>query len=119
MLVQGIDKLVSLDVRGKMGFSAGCGIARCGYSRCGASARFGGIYSRKKTLKGWKTSRMKYYAPTNPQTEAQTARRSLFAMGVSAWQGLTDLDKVYYNKVGRKYRMTGFNFFMRWYLRQG
>ncbi len=118
VLVSGLEKNMSLDTRGRLGFTSGCGLARCGYSRCGASKRFGGIYSRKKTKRGHGISRMRYYMPTNPQTEMQQNWRAVFTAGVGAWRLLTDGERIEYNKIGRKYRMTGYNLFLRRYLTQ-
>lgn len=116
VLVSGMEKLMSLDVRGQFGFSAGCGIARCGWTKCGSSKDFGGIYQRKKTLKGWRTSRMKYYRPSNPQTTPQQAWRAVFAAGVSGYQSLTADEKNALNKEARKYRQSGLTLFLRRYL---
>jgi len=116
VLVAGLEKAKSLDIRGRAGFTAAAGMARCGYSRCAADKDFGGIYQRKKTPTGWATSRMRYYRPTNPQTTAQQAWRALFALGISGYQSLTADEKIALNKEGRRYRQSGLTLFMRRYL---
>src|SRR5574337_392216 len=109
MIVDKKTALVSLNARGKLGYTAAVGFARCGISRCGSSKLYGGIYQRKKTLNGWRTSRMRYYRPSNPQTTAQQAWRSIFASGLTAWRALTDDERKLLSKQALSYRMTGFN----------
>lgn len=117
MIISDIEKLASLEIRGQLGFTSGCGLARCGYSRCGASKDYGGVYQRKKTLKGWRTSRMRYYRPTNPQTEAQQNWRANVGLGWEAYALLTDEQKVLLSKQARLLRMSGPNLFMRRWLK--
>lgn len=116
VIVEGVEKIMSLDARGKIGYTSGAGLARCGYSRCGASKRFGGIYQRKKTLKGWRTSRMRVYNPINPQTETQQAWRSVFADAWVEYATLTSEQKLLLSKEARKYHLSGPQLFLRRYL---
>lgn len=116
MITSPLEAAMSLDVRGRYGYTAGCGFARAGYSRCGASKELGGIYQRKKTLQGKKLSRMRYYRPTNPQTTAQQNWRSVFADGKTAYDALDDGQRMVLSKEARHYRMTGYNLFMRRWL---
>ncbi len=112
---QTTSRFLALSVRGKMGFTGAVGMARAGYSKAGASKQFGGIYQRKKTKKGWRTSRMRYYNPSNPQTETQQAWRAVLASGWEAYALLTTDEKVLLSKQARLRRMTGPNLFMsRW-----
>jgi hypothetical protein len=115
-IVEGFDKLMSLDVRGKFGYSSGFGNINYGYSKFGFLSSVSGIYQRKKTLKGYKTSLMKFYGPTNPRTITQQSWRTVFSNAMSAYQGLTSQEKVLLSKEARKYRMTGHNLFIRRYL---
>jgi hypothetical protein len=117
VIVIDMGKVMSLDVRGQIGFTSGCGLARCGYSRCGASKDFGGIYQRKKTLAGWRTSRMRYYRPTNPQTEPQQDWRAELTAGWEAYSALTSEEKVVLSRKARLLRMSGPNLFMRKWLK--
>lgn len=116
MIVEGIEKLYSLSVRGSFGYSNGFGRIRYGKSLYGLFLDACGIYSRKKTLTGFKTSRMSFYAPSNPQTTGQQAWRAVFAAGKVAYDALTTPQKVLLSKEARDYRMTGYNLFMRRYL---
>lgn len=116
VIVVNTDKVISLGARGKLGYTAACGLARCGYSRCGSSKDYGGIYQRKKTLAGWRTSRMRYYRPTNPQTETQQSWRAVLTAGWTEYNSLTLDQKLLLSKEARLLRMTGANLFMRRWL---
>lgn len=72
-----------------------------------------GIYQMRHTNIGYVPIRMKFYAPSNPQTEAQQANRSAFADAVANWHNLTDEEKEIYNKRARGRGMYGFNLFIR------
>lgn len=129
--------LHSFRARGKFGFGRGYGGSDYGHARYGildgigenifyGRAHYGltrthgfagvsGIYSRKRTLKGWAISRMKFYRPTNTQQPAQQAWRSSFADGMAQYALLTAPEKALLSKEGRKRNMLGFNLFMsRW-----
>jgi len=43
----------------------------------------------------------RYVVPANPNSEAQSAQRSLFARGMAAWKMLTDDEKLLYKKKAR------------------
>lgn len=116
VLVRGTDKVASLTVTGKLGYTAGVGLARAGYSKCGSSKQYGGIYQRKKTLAGWATSRMRYYNPSNPQTTAQQAWRAVFSAGWEAYALLTTDEKMQLSKEARHYRLSGPQLFLKRYL---
>jgi len=120
-------RLLSLDCRGTFGYNSGCGRARLGYSRCGADSVYGGVYQRKVYGKGvtlmpskrgnrWATSLMKYYRPTNPRTVVQQSWRGIFANAITAWQGLTAVEKDLYSKKARSRGMSGYNLFISHWL---
>jgi len=116
MLVTGMQQLMSLQPKGTFGFTSAVGFARCGYSKCGASKEYGGIYQRKKTLKGWRVSRMRYYRPSNPQTETQQSWRAVFTAGWEAYNLLSPEEKVLLYTQAQKYGISGPNLFMRRWL---
>lgn len=60
---------------------------------------------------------MKFYRPTNPQTEPQQAWRGVFADGKTAWDALDPETKEQYRLKGRKLKMTGYNFHQSEYLK--
>lgn len=78
---------------------------------------FAGIYQRQPTSKGQIVRRLKLYAPTNPRTEAQQANRQKIADAVEAWQGLTEEQRNQYNKRARFQPFTGYNLFIKEYLK--
>ncbi len=71
-----------------------------------------GQYGKQTTI--WKTYgmkiiRCKYYAPSNPQTEAQQANRYKFASAVSLWKAMPEAEKDFWadvQKCSRRYRRT-------------
>lgn len=55
--------------------------------------------------------------PSNPRTEAQQANRQKITNGVQAWKNLTEEEKSVYNKKAIGKRMSGYNLFLRQYLK--
>jgi len=104
------------NLSGAFGRSNGFGRIRFGFAFFGLFSELPGIYQRQ--LSGGKKQVFKrnFHSPTNPQTPAQQARRSVFASGVVAWQSLTSEQKSVYNKKAKKFRFEGFNLFMREWL---
>jgi len=126
VIVTGMDKLYSLDARGRFGFSNGYGAIKFGDNRRGLFVPMSGIYTRKVYGKGaagrpskrgnkWACSRMKFYRPTNRQTPRQQAWRAVFAAGKVAFDALTDAELAVLFREARGYRMSEYNLFMsRW-----
>ena len=77
---------------------------------------FVGIYQTQPTSKGRITRRLKLYAPTNPQTEAQQAHRQKYGEAVGAWRNLTDEQKNLYNERAIGKPFSGYNRFIKDYL---
>lgn len=75
-----------------------------------------GIYQQRRCSDGIRCVQMKFYKPTNPQTEAQQAQRAKITAAVTAWQSLTDEQKKVYNDNAVKYHITGYNLFCKEYL---
>lgn len=77
---------------------------------------YAGFYRIRK-INGKKVyDRLKFYKPTNPQTESQQAWRGVFATGIEAWYALPDDQKRIWKMRGNKKQMTGKNAFMSDYL---
>lgn len=74
-----------------------------------------GIWQMRMTKRGKVPIKMRFYTPSNPQTEAQQANRQKFADAMSAWQALTDEQKETYNVRARKRQMFGRNLFIKEY----
>lgn len=77
-----------------------------------------GIYQMRMTKRGKVPIKMKFYTPTNPQTEAQQANRTKFANAMTAWQALTTEQKNAYNIRARNIGLFGRNLFIREYYQQ-
>lgn len=103
------------------------GVGSYGETEYGDVLDFAGIYQirhhrTKFLVKGEKETgelyirKSKFYIPSNPKTESQQSRRSIFADGVSGWQSLSEDEKNIYRKKAEGLRMSGFNFYMREYL---
>ena len=117
MIVRGLEKALSLDVRGKLGYCAAAGFARCGYSRAGAPKEFGGIYQKRMTRSGKQVSRTRYYRPTNPQTVPQQAWRAKMAEMWGVYNALTTDEKKALSKEARRYKLSGPQLFASRYLK--
>jgi hypothetical protein len=115
-IVNKFEALISLNARGKFGYSKLYGTAFFGASLFGFDSPYPGIYQQKVTVKGKKTSRMIHYWPSNPRTVQQQAWRDVFKSGKTAWDSLTTDQKKLYNKRGHKIKLTGYNLFMREWL---
>ena len=71
------------------------------------------VYQQKKTVEGKRTSKMKYTAPTNPQTALQQANRLKMHNAVLAWQNLTPAEKNVYISRAKVLAIPGYNLFIR------
>jgi len=116
-IVTPVESLLSFEPRGDFGYSGGFGLIAPGRSLFGFFNSACGIYQRKKTLQGFKTSRMRFYGPTNPQTTLQQANRAKIASGWEAYALLTLDEKVLLSKQARLLRLSGPNLFMRRWLK--
>lgn len=74
-----------------------------------------GIYQMRMTKRGKRPIKMKFYTPTNPQTEPQEANRSKFADAMFAWGALSSEEKGVYNVRAKKRNMFGHGLFIREY----
>ena len=137
--VQGIDKLFSIFPKKRFGLYRLFGTAQMGHSNYGNEdlyfnrtgfgvASFGddifgnvillsGIYRTDNVTGRTKFYREPFYLTKNPRTEAQQANRQKFADAVAAWQGLTSEQKNQYNIKAKGRHMSGYNLFLREYLK--
>lgn len=112
-----VDGAQIIDIRGKLGRGGGFGRVTFSYNFFGFYSKYSGIYSKKYYYGDPYISKMKFYRPTNPQTEAQQAWRDVFADGKIAWDSLDPETKEQYRLKGQKRKMTGYNFFQSEYLK--
>lgn len=116
MRTGGMGKLLSLDARGKFGYPGGFGRIAFGYTRFGFYSWYAGIYSKKYFFGKPYISRMKFYRPTNPQTIKQQNWRSVHSYATYLWQNFDSDVKAPYEFKARIKRMTGYNFFLSYFL---
>jgi len=79
---------------------------------------YGWYYQLRRTWHGIVWAAHKYTPPYNPQTPIQTGYRGIFAKAVYAWQQLTEEEKDYYRKLRYPVKASGYNRFIRQYLRE-
>jgi hypothetical protein len=116
-IVRGIQKLASINPRGRFGTRKGVPRDGTHWAHIHRNNPWAGIYQRKVTKRGKETSRMKFYYPTNPRTKKQQAWRAVFRAGKAAWDSLTEIQKESYNRRAIRLKFTGYNLFQREYLR--
>ena len=136
--IQGIDKLLSTGPRKRFGLFNQFGTSQFGFSVYGlediflyfsefGNSRFGvdpyanilclsGIYRRDNVTGKIRTYREPYYITKNPRYIPQQANRAKMAAAVLAWQGLTDEQKIPYNKKSSGKHMSGYNVFLKAHL---
>lgn len=76
-----------------------------------------GIYQMRKCKEGKIPIRINLYNYVITHTEAQQTNREKFADAVVAWQGLTSSEKLLYNERAKTTQMSGYNLFLKEYLR--
>jgi hypothetical protein len=126
--LKALESLLSLSARKRVGQISVYGRKIYGLSRYGQEESkirieeddpiiLSGIFRERIIFGKRYRERLPYYVPKNPQTESQQANRQKIADGVLAWQALTDNEKSVYNKktIGRK--LSGYNLFLKEYLK--
>lgn len=111
------EAFLSFDAKRKFGWPNGYGLAVYGYSRYGDNNPLAGVYQTYHGKDGLITVRKKFYWPSNPSSSLVDARRAVFADGVAAWQALTSLQKKSYDDLTSPSNMSGYNRFLRLYLK--
>ncbi len=93
------------------------GIPQLGSRIYGTNDKRWGIWQLRHRLGKRVFIKEVFYIPSNPQTEAQQARRTVFANGMTAWGNLTKEQQKVYNGRANKLGLFGFNLYMREYLK--
>jgi len=78
---------------------------------------YGWYYQRRRTWHGIIWAAIRFVKASNPRTAKQQRWRGYHADGVSIWQGMNQYTKDIYHKLKYPRRMSGFNRFIRQYLR--
>ena len=106
-----------LGLRGKYGPPCGVGDFWLGYSEVGNDDPMAGIWQKRRTAKGVKPCRMRFYHPVNPQTPAQQANRQKLANAIIAWNNLSFDEQVIWNKKKKPIKCSGYNRFISNYIK--
>lgn len=126
-IVEGIERLFSLTARNRFGKHRFFGSFLLGDSKLGdddiivrvdydKDIVLSGVYSLKHLNGKHFFTRGRYYIPTNPRTEKQTAVRSRFRDSVLAWKNLTENEKTFYNKKAKGKPTSGICIFISEYI---
>ncbi len=137
--IQGLEKLLSFVARKKFGVFPKYGTSQFAWSHYGdddaylelsgyGDSVFGlnifadvillsGIYRTDNVTGITRHYREPFYITRNPRYESQQAWRGVFADAVAAWQALTSEQKSQYNKNAVGKGLSGYNLFLKEYLR--
>lgn len=96
----------SLRIRGKIG--------RPGLPDPGG---VGGIYQMRPRKNGLVQVKMVYYQPTGTPTTGELLQRQKMRVCMVNWQALSSDEKLRYNRLGKKKRMSGMNWYLHTCLR--
>jgi len=110
-------KLLSLDARGRFGYSGAFGRIAFGYTRLGFYNWYCGTYQKKYYFGKPHISRQRITWGSNPQTERQQLWRGVHASGVTEWQTFDIETKEQWRLRARNRRITAFNMFMSEWLK--
>ena len=99
-----------------MGIPNQYGFDTYGVSRYGEKNDLAGIYQMRPRLKGRLCVRMKHYSPPETALRIANPRRAVFASAVSAWQGLSTVQKELFRVKSSGKHMSGYNVFLHEYL---
>jgi len=82
-------------------------------------SNLGWCYQRRRTWHGITYSAIRPPISKNKQTSKQAGRQWLFASAVKAWQDFAQFEKDVYNRWRYPARASGYNRFIRWFMRLG
>lgn len=94
---------------GKFPFGSFYGDAARQYGYC--------IYQRRHVWHGIICIKERYYKPSGEPSSLQLGYRGIFADAVSSWQNLSPVDKKRFKEYAYPIQMSGYNRFLRYYLR--
>lgn len=72
-----------------------------------------GIYQTRHRKRGTFTCKMKFYAPTNPQTLPQQLNRWKFSDAIQAWHDLSEEEKQNWRNRAKYKNLYGISLFIR------
>jgi len=98
-------------------FRTGYGVASFGVDKFADFILLSGIYRTDNVTGKTRFYREPFYITKNPRTEHQQIHRGIFADAVAGWQALTPAEKAIYNIKSIGKHMSGYNVFLKQYLR--
>lgn len=110
-------RLIGHEPRKKLGFSQDYGLALFGYCEFGADNPWAGVYRKYTNDKLNHLIKMNHYPTYYTNSAGQIVSRSNFASAIVAWRALDAGDKNYYEKWGKKYKMSGYNKYISEYMK--
>ena len=117
VILTGASRLIGHEPKKKLGFSQDYGHALFGYAEFGADNPYAGIYRKYTNDKKNHLIKMRHYVPSYSNTEAIQASRASFTSAIIAWRALDADEKLFYEKWGKKYRMSGYNKYISEYMK--
>ena len=127
-IVSGLKKLFSLDARGASMPLCQLGTFQPGHSKLGDDDIYlnadgpdpilaTGIFQHRVSGGRKVPCLVRFMIPKNPRTEEQQAQRQKMSDAVEAWQNLTTEQKEVYNARSYGKKMSGYNLFLKEYLK--
>lgn len=114
-IIQDIESKKSIALSGLLGRPNGIGLIKCGWSKLGDFFPHAGIFRRDGRWHTQRVVKMVHYRPTNNQLPYQQFWRDYFRNSVAIYHALTDEITDSYKQMAKKYRMTGYNYFISQY----
>jgi hypothetical protein len=111
-----LNKLYSIDARGKLGYAGGFARITFGYNRFGFYEWLCGVYQKKYMWGRSYISKQRFYRSIDTKTDAQLAWRAVFVEGKQAYDALSSEEKQAWRDRTKRKTMTGYNLFMSEYL---
>ena len=102
-------------------FGAVFGVGVFGIDDFGAATQvqtdlFAGIYQQRKCREGKITIREKFYVPTQTWSQAKEDSQNKFKAAISAYQILTESEKLVYHRRAVGMHLSGYNLFIKEYM---
>lgn len=83
----------------------------------GQKIELSGVYQKRHSAGRSIFVRERFYFPANPKTEAQLRTRQNIRSAVASWRSLTEEQKIAYNKRAEGLNMSGYNLYIREYIK--
>lgn len=83
----------------------------------GSELEVSGVYQKRHSAGRSIFVRERFYFPRYPNTPAQLQTRENIRLAVASWQELTEEQKIAYNKRAEGLNMSGYNLYIREYIK--